>query len=67
MGDRFGDGRQFRLLNLLHALNREGLCMAVKFSLPAERVIQSLDRIIERRGMSLSRFGAASLITQCAA
>lgn len=41
MADRLGDGRQFRLLNVLD--NREGLGIEVDFSLPAERVIRSLD------------------------
>ena len=39
-----------RLLNVLDDFNREGLGIEVDFSLPAERVIRSLNRIIERRG-----------------
>ena len=50
MVDRLGDGRAFRLLNVLDDFNREGLGIEVDFSLPAERVIRSLDRIIEWRG-----------------
>jgi len=50
MADRLGDGRAFRLLNVLDDFNREGLGIEVDFSLPAERVIRSLDRIIEGRG-----------------
>ncbi len=50
MADRLADGRQFRLLNVLDDFNREGLGIEVDFSLPAERVILSLDRIIEWRG-----------------
>lgn len=50
MADRLGDGRQFRLLNVLDDFNREGLGIEVDFSPPAERVIRSLDRIIEWRG-----------------
>jgi putative transposase len=50
MADKLGDGRQFRLLNVLDDVNREGLGIEVDFSLPAERVIRSLDRIIEWRG-----------------
>ena len=46
MADRLGDGRAFRLLNVLDDFNREGLGIEVEFSLPAERVIRSLDRII---------------------
>ncbi len=48
--DRLGDGRQFRLLNLLDDFNREGLGIEVDFSLPAERVVRALNQIIEWRG-----------------
>jgi putative transposase len=51
MADRLGDGRQFRLLNVLDDFNREGLGIEVDFSLPTERVIRSLNRIIEWRGL----------------
>lgn len=47
---RVTDGRAFRLLNVLDDFNREGLGIEVDFSLPAERVIRSLNRIIEWRG-----------------
>ena len=50
MADRRGDGRAFCLLNVLDDFNREGLGIEVDFSLPSERVIRSLDRIIEWRG-----------------
>lgn len=50
MADRLEDGRAFRLLNVLDDFNREGLGIEVDFSLPAERVIRSLDNIIEWRG-----------------
>ena len=50
MADRLGDGRAFRLLNVLDDFNCEGLGIELDFSLPAERVIRSLDRIIEWRG-----------------
>lgn len=50
MADRLQDGRQFRLLNVLDDFNREGLGIEVDFSLPAERVIRSLNQIIEWRG-----------------
>lgn len=49
MADRLGEGRQFRLLNVLDDFNREGLDIEVD-SMPAERVNRSLDRIIEWRG-----------------
>ncbi len=48
--DSLGDGRPFRLLNVLDDFNREGLGIEVDFSLPTERVIRNLNRIIEWRG-----------------
>lgn len=54
MADRLADGRQFRLLNVLDDLNREGLGIEVNFSLPAERVVRSLNQIIEWRGKPLA-------------
>ena len=50
MADRLADGRAFRLLNVLDDFNREGLGIEIDFSLPAERVIRSLNSIIEWRG-----------------
>lgn len=50
MADRLDDGRAFRLLNVLDDFNREGLGIEVDFSLPAERVVRVLSRIIEWRG-----------------
>ena len=50
MADRLEDTRAFRLLNVVDDFNREGLGIKVDISLPAERVIRSLDRIIEWRG-----------------
>lgn len=50
MHDSLGDGRSFRLFNVLDDFNREGLGIEVDFSLPAERVIRALDQIIEWRG-----------------
>ena len=54
MADRLGDGRQFRLLNVLDDFNREGLGIEIDFSLPAERVVRALNRIIEWRGKPLA-------------
>ena len=39
-----------RLFNVIDDFNREGLCIEVDFSLPALRVIRSLDQVIEWRG-----------------
>ena len=48
--DQLADGRSIRLFNVIDDFNREGLGIEVDFSLPSERVIRSLDRIIEWRG-----------------
>ena len=50
MADQLSDGRSIRTLNVLDDFNREGLCIEVDFSLPAERVVRSLNQIIEWRG-----------------
>lgn len=50
MHDQLSDGRSIRLFNVIDDFNREGLCIDVDFSLPSERVIRSLDQIIEWRG-----------------
>jgi len=51
MHDQLADARCIRLLNVIDDFNREGLCIDVDFSLLSERVIRSLDRIIEWRGV----------------
>lgn len=50
MHDQLSDGRSIRLFNVIDDFNREGLGIDVDFSLPSERVIRSLDQIIEWRG-----------------
>lgn len=50
MHDQLSDGRSIRLFNVIDDFNREGLDIEVGFSLPSERVIRSLERIIEWRG-----------------
>lgn len=50
MHDQLSDGRSFRLFNVLDDFNREGLGIEVDLSLPAGRVIRSLEQIIEWRG-----------------
>ena len=47
MHDELSDGHAFRLLNVIDDYNREGLAMEVDFSLPAERVVRTLNQIIE--------------------
>ena len=51
MHDALSDGRSFRLFNVLDDFNRQGLGIEADFSLPAERVIRSLEQIIEWRGL----------------
>lgn len=51
MHDPLSDRRSFRLLNGLDDFNREGLGTEVDLSLPAGRVIRSLEQITEWRGM----------------
>jgi putative transposase len=50
MHDNLGDGRQYRLFNVLDDFNREGLGIEVDLSLPSARVIRALEQIIEWRG-----------------
>jgi putative transposase len=50
MHDQLGDRRSYRLFNVIDDYNREALGIEIDFSLPAERVIRSLDQIIEWRG-----------------
>ncbi len=50
MHDQLADGRSFRMLNVLDDFNREGLVMEVDISLPAVRVIRSLEQVIQWRG-----------------
>lgn len=50
MSDRLGNGRAFRTFNVIDDYNREALGIEVDFSLPALRVIRSLEQIIEWRG-----------------
>jgi putative transposase len=54
MADQLGDGRSFRTLNVLDDFNREGLAIEVDISLPALRVIRTLERIIEWRGRPMA-------------
>lgn len=46
MADQLADGRSYRTLNVLDDFNREGLAIEVDFSLPAERVVRVLNKII---------------------
>ena len=44
------DGRSIRVFNVIDDYNCEGLNIDVDLSMPAQRVIQSLERLIEWRG-----------------
>jgi putative transposase len=50
MADQLTSGRTFRTFNVLDDFNREGLGIEVDLSLPSQRVIRSLEQIIEWRG-----------------
>jgi len=50
MHDQLSDGRTIRLFNVIDDFNRKALDIDVDFSLPAPRVIRSLDRVIAWRG-----------------
>lgn len=54
MHHKLTDGRAFRLLNVIDDHNPEGLAIEVDFSLPATRVIRTLEQIIEWRGQPKS-------------
>ena len=50
MHDQLSDQRRYRLLNIIDDYNREGLAMEVDIALPSERVIRTLEQVIEWRG-----------------
>lgn len=50
MSDSLKDGRSVRTFNVIDDFNRECLTIDVDFSLPTQRVIRSLEQIIEWRG-----------------
>ncbi len=50
MYDQLSDGRSVRLLNVIDDFNREALAIEVDFSLPASRVVQTLEQLIEWKG-----------------
>ena len=53
MHDQLSDRRCFRLFNVIDDHNRESLGIEIDFSLPSERVVRSLEQIIEWRGKPL--------------
>lgn len=54
MHDALVNGRRYRILNVVDDLSREGLASEVDFSLPAARVIQTLEEIALERGFPKS-------------
>lgn len=50
MSDSLYSGRRYRLLNVIDEFNREMLDVEIDTSLPALRVIKTLERICDRRG-----------------
>jgi len=50
MHDQLSDGRSCRLFNVIDDFNRESLIIDADISLPAERVIRSLEQIIRWKG-----------------
>jgi len=50
MHDQLSDQRRYRLLNIIDDYNRERLAMEVDIALPSERVISTLEQVIEWRG-----------------
>ena len=51
MKDSLWDGRSYRLLNVIDDFNREVLAIEADTSLPALRVIRTLERLKETRGL----------------
>jgi len=54
MHEQLSDGRSYRLFNVIDDFNREALAIDIDFSLPAVRVVRSLNQIIEWRGKPVS-------------
>jgi len=50
MSDALITGRKIRILNVMDDFNREALCIEADTSLPAERVIRTLEDLIDWRG-----------------
>lgn len=50
MSDSLSCGRRFRTFNVIDDFNREALAIEIDLSLPAQRVIRVLERVIAWRG-----------------
>jgi putative transposase len=53
MHDQLHDGRSISLFNIIDDFNREALAIDIDFSMPAARVVRSLNQVIEWRGKPL--------------
>lgn len=53
MHDQLSDGRSYRLFNVIDDYRREGLVIEAGFSLPALRVIRTLNQLLEWRDKPL--------------
>jgi len=67
MHDQLNDGRSYRLLNVIDDFNREGLGIEVDFSLPAERVIRSLEQRSLSGGVNRVLFAVTTDLSTSAA
>ena len=47
MHDQLSNGRSVRLLNVINDFNRKALAIDADFSLPASRVVRTLEQLIE--------------------
>jgi len=47
--DSLADGRRFRILNIIDDYNRESLATEIDTSLPSQRVIRVLERLVQTR------------------
>jgi putative transposase len=50
MSDALISGRRFRVLNVIDDCNREALINEAHFSFPAERLVNTIKRLIKERG-----------------
>jgi putative transposase len=50
MSDRLSNGRTFRTLNVIDDFNREALWIEVDTCIPAQRVVQVLEQLLDWRG-----------------
>jgi putative transposase len=54
MSDALDNGRTIRTLNIVDHYNRQCMGITIDFNLPARRVIETLERVIERHGKPVS-------------